>query len=73
MAKNGFKWLFFEMEKTHKYRNVRVSVHPSGFVRTITCIIMHGFQNNLAQLVLEERCHLKHFFRWVEGQGHRVK
>ena len=23
-------------------------VHPSGFVRTITCTIMHGFQNNLA-------------------------
>ena len=28
-----------------------VSVHPSGFVRTITCTRMHGFQNNLAQLL----------------------
>ena len=27
------------------------SVRPSGFVRTITCTIMHGFQNNLAQLL----------------------
>ena len=26
-------------------------VHPSGFVLTITCTIMHGFQNNLAQLL----------------------
>ena len=26
-------------------------VRPSGFVRTITCTIMHGFQNNLAQLL----------------------
>ena len=29
MAKNGFKWLFFCMEKTHKYINVRMSVHLS--------------------------------------------
>ena len=25
MVKNGFKWLFFEMEKTHKFINVRMS------------------------------------------------
>ena len=30
VAKNGFKWLFFCMEKTHKYINVRTSVHPSA-------------------------------------------
>ena len=31
---------------------IRASVRgPSGFVRTITCTIMHGFQNNLAQLL----------------------
>ena len=30
---------------------VHASVRPSGFVRTITCTIMHGFQNNLAQLL----------------------
>ena len=46
---------------------VRLCVHPSGFVRTITFTIMHGFQNNLAQLLPlsleEEKCHLKHFLR----------
>ena len=26
-------------------------VHPSGFVRAITYTFMHGFQNNLAQLL----------------------
>ena len=26
VAKNGFKWLFFCMGKTHKYINVRTSV-----------------------------------------------
>ena len=26
-------------------------VRPSEFVRTITCTIMHGFQNSLAQLL----------------------
>ena len=26
-------------------------VHPPRFVRTITCTIMHGFQNSLAQLL----------------------
>ena len=26
-------------------------VRPPGFFRTITCTIMHGFQNNLAQLL----------------------
>ena len=31
------------------------SVHPSGFVLTISCTIMHGFQNNLAQLLLLRR------------------
>ena len=30
---------------------VTMSVCPSGFVRSITCTIMHGFQNNLAQLL----------------------
>ena len=30
---------------------VHASVHPSEFVRTITCTIMHGFQNSLAQLL----------------------
>ena len=29
---------------------VCVSIHPSGFVRTITLIFMHGFQNNVAEL-----------------------
>ena len=28
-----------------------MSVRPSEFVRTITCTIMHGFHNNLAQLL----------------------
>ena len=26
-------------------------VRPSGFFRAITCTFMHGFQNNLAQLL----------------------
>ena len=30
---------------------VHASVRPSEFVRAITCTIMHGFQNNLAQLL----------------------
>ena len=30
---------------------VNAFVRPSGFVRPITCTIMHGFQNNLAQLL----------------------
>ena len=30
---------------------VRQCVRPSVFVWTITCTIMHGFQNNLAQLL----------------------
>ena len=29
----------------------RASVRLPRFVRTITCTIMHGFQNNLAQLL----------------------
>ena len=28
-----------------------MSMHLSEFVRTITCTFMHGFQNNLAQLL----------------------
>ena len=28
-----------------------MSVRPSGFVQTITCTVMHGFRNNLAQLL----------------------
>ena len=32
MAKNGFKWLFSEMEKTYKYTNVRMlAICPSHF------------------------------------------
>ena len=35
---------------------------PSGFVRVITPTFMHGFQNYLTQVVLEEeKCHLKYF------------
>ena len=30
---------------------VRASMRPSEFFRTITCTIMHGLQNNLAQLL----------------------
>ena len=30
---------------------VCASVRPCEFVRTITCTIMHGFQNNVAQLL----------------------
>ena len=30
-------------------------VHPFGFVWTITCTIMHGFQNNLAQFLFLRR------------------
>ena len=30
---------------------VHPCVHPSEFVPTITCTIMNGFQNNLAQLL----------------------
>ena len=41
------------------------------FVWAITCTFMHGFQNNFAVVALEETCHLKHFFREVEGQDHR--
>ena len=41
---------------------VHPCVCPSGFVRTIPCTIIHGFQNNLAQLLpLRRRCHVKHF------------
>ena len=29
---------------------VHPSIHPSGFVQTITSTFMHEFQNNLAQL-----------------------
>ena len=50
--------------------SVRLCVRAS--VRTITCIIMHGLQNNFgtALALEEEKCHLKHF-RYVEGQGQR--
>ena len=30
---------------------IRASVRPSEFVRTVTCTIMHGFQNNSTQLL----------------------
>ena len=30
---------------------IRASMHPSGFVWTITCTVTQGFQNNLAQLL----------------------
>ena len=29
---------------------VRACMHPSRFIRAITCTFLHGFQNNLAQL-----------------------
>ena len=38
---------------------VRPCVRRSGFVRTITCTIMHGFGTVVA--LEEEKCHLKHF------------
>ena len=42
------------------------------FVRALTCTFVHGFQNNFAVIVLEEKCYLKSFFlRLVEVQGHR--
>ena len=45
---------------------VRVSVRPYGFVRTITCAIMHGFKNNLAQLLpLVRRSVIRNIFRQV--------
>ena len=38
-------------------------VRPSGFVRTIACTIMCGFQNNLAQLLsLKRRMPFETFF-----------
>ena len=47
-------------------------VRPSGFAWTITCTIMHGFQNNLAQSALEEEKPFETFYVGnVEGQGRR--
>ena len=41
---------------------VRACMHvlSSRIVRDITCTFVHGFQNNLAQLL---SCHLEHLFR----------
>ena len=42
---------------------VSASVRPSGFVWTITCTTMHGFQNNLAKLLpLRRRCAIWNIF-----------
>ena len=35
VAKNGFKWLFLCMGKTHKYTNVRTSEPMSWVIDTI--------------------------------------
>ena len=44
---------------------ISASVCLSEFVRTITCTVMHRFQNNFGTVVAleEEKCHLKQFFR----------
>ena len=43
-----------------------------ALVPAITPTVMHGFQNNLAQLfsLRSKQCRLKHVFRYVVGQGH---
>ena len=46
---------------------VRVRIHPD-----FSGPNLHGFQNNLAQFFFleEQKCHLKHLLRQMDGQGH---